>query len=190
MTDQPYSWLPVPEESEVPPAGRAIFDAMRAARGYVPRVVRAFALNGEHMGASFAYLIKLMAPDGALLSKREKEIIAVVVSVENTCLYCVASHRAQLATATGDEAFAHQVAINYRQVPALSARERALADFAVKLTRESATTQASDHDRLREHGLGDHEILEAIEVAAFFNYTNRLCSGLGLQPDPELLPRP
>ena len=50
MTDQPYSWLPVPDEADVPASGRAIFDAMQAARGYVPRVVRAFALNGEHMG--------------------------------------------------------------------------------------------------------------------------------------------
>ena len=188
MTDQPFSWLDVPDASEVPDSARALFDTVSAARGYVPRVFRAFALNGEHMAASFTYLMQLMAPDGGYLTKQEKEVIAVVVSAENRCLYCVVSHRAQLAAASGDEAFATQVAINYRQVPKLTARERALADLALKLTRESAAVQATDHDRLREHGLDDHAILEAIEVAAFFNYTNRLVSGLGLQPDPELLP--
>jgi uncharacterized peroxidase-related enzyme len=82
---------------------------------------------------------------------------------------------------------AREVAVNYRHVAALTPRERALCDFAAKLTVTSHAQSKADLDALAGHGLSHEAILEAIEVVALFNYTNRLASALGLQPDPEYL---
>ncbi len=187
MSDR-ISWLETPAPEAAPADARAMFDAVTAARGFLPNVHRAFALNPDHFVQAFTYLGTLMAPEGGHLGRADKELMAVVVSVENRCLYCVASHGAALAAATGDRALARHVATNYRHVD-LDPRSRALADFAAKLTSEPWTMQESDVESLRGHGLDDHAVLEAIEVVAFFNYTNRLASGMGLQPDPQYLDR-
>jgi uncharacterized peroxidase-related enzyme len=182
------SWLRTPPPEEAPDDARAMFDAVSAARGFLPNVHRAFALNPDHFVQSFTYLGTLMAPEGGHLPRADKELMAVVVSAENRCPYCIASHGAALAAATGDATLARNVAVNYRHVE-LDPRSRALADFASKLTREPWAMQEADVEALRAHGLDDHAVLEAIEVVAFFNYTNRLASGMGLKADPEYLDR-
>jgi uncharacterized peroxidase-related enzyme len=165
-----------------------MFEAVTEARGFLPNVHRAFALNPDHFVQSFTYLGTLMAPEGGHLPREDKELMAVVVSAENRCIYCVASHGAALAAVTGDRTLARNVATNYRHVE-LDPRRRALADFAAKLTREPWAMQEADVEALRAHGLSDQAVLEAIEVVAFFNYTNRLASAMGLQPDEQYLDR-
>ena len=187
MTDR-ISWLETPEPADAPPDARAMFEAVTAARGFLPNVHRAFALNPEHYVQAFTYLGTLMADQGGHLTRADKELMAVVVSAENRCVYCIASHGAALAAATGDRGLARHVATNYRHV-ALDPRRRALCDFAARLAREPWGMQEGDVDALRHHGLSDQAILEAIEVVAFFSYTNRLASAMGLAPDAEYLDR-
>ncbi len=186
MADHPISWLGTPSVDEASERTRALIDRVTEARGFTPNVWRSLALGDDRLADAFGYLLKLMAREGTQLGPREKELMAVVTSVENRCLYCVIAHGAALALVS-DRLFAREVAVNYRHVATLTPRERALCDFATKLTVASYTQSEADLDALRAHGLDDAAILEAIEVIAMFNYTNRLASALGLQPDPHYL---
>jgi len=75
---------------------------------------------------------------------------------------------------------------DYRQAP-LSPRQRALAEFAEKLTRTPAETREEDLQALRAQGLSDRDILDAVEVISYFNYINRVADGLGIDPEPEMM---
>ena len=183
--DERISWLRVPDETELPAEVTALFATLREKRGFVQNFFRAFALNPVHLLRATGYLFELMDPKGTRLSLRERELIAVVVSAENRCDYCLVSHGAALRRQTGDPELADRVALNYRRA-GLQPRERALADLAVRITRASHELQAADLEPLRALGLTDEELLEAIEVAAFFNYTNRLTSAVGVRPDARL----
>jgi uncharacterized peroxidase-related enzyme len=73
---------------------------------------------------------------------------------------------------------------DYRRAP-MTPRERALLDFAVKLTREPHAMTADDVAALRRAGLDDVGIHDLVQVAALFNYYDRLADGLGIDPEPE-----
>lgn len=111
-------------------------------------------------------------------------MIAVVVSSENGCDYCLASHSAYLREISGDPVLPDVLAANYRRAH-LAPRERALLDFAVKMTQDSATMSPDDLIPLRAVGLSDEAIFEAAQVAAMFNFTNRLANALGWKPNEE-----
>ena len=69
----------------------------------------------------------------------------------------------------------------------LSPRETALAKFAELVTRTSSAARPQDLDSLRNHGLSDRDILDAVEVIAYFNYINRIADALGVEPEPEMM---
>jgi uncharacterized peroxidase-related enzyme len=66
---------------------------------------------------------------------------------------------------------------------ALPARDRAMLEYAVKLTRTPSAVTREDVQALRSHGLTDEAIHEVAQVAALFNYYNRLADGLGIDPE-------
>ncbi len=72
------------------------------------------------------------------------------------------------------------------QEASLSRRERALCQFAEKLTRRPSKITAKDCRQLRKEGLNDRDILDAVEVISYFNYINRVADGLGVDPEPEM----
>lgn len=131
-----------------------------------------------------AYSDAIMLDPAGELAPRERELIALVVSAENRCEVCVLGHAAQLRKLTPDPFLVGQLEVNYRHA-ALSARERALADYAVKITRAPAEIEPADLDVLRAAGLGELGILEAAEIAAYFNMSNRIMSALGIRPNRE-----
>lgn len=77
---------------------------------------------------------------------------------------------------------------DYRRAP-LSPVDRAIADFAVKLTLEPSAMTAADVEALRRHGLDDAAVHHVVQVAALFNYYDRLADGLGIDLEPEMPPR-
>lgn len=178
------SWLRVPADEEAPESVRELFAISLQKRGVVHNFYRAFALNPEHFTAFIAYLNLLFDPKQGSLSPREREFIAVVVSAENRCEFCIASHAAILRKLTGDANWVDTVSINYRRAT-ITARERALGDYAIRVTREAYALAEQDLAPLRAVGLSDEAILEAVEVASIFNFTNRLTNALGIRPNPE-----
>jgi uncharacterized peroxidase-related enzyme len=111
-------------------------------------------------------------------------MIAVVISAESHCPYCVAAHAAALRMRTKDDALVERLAVNYRHVE-LDTRDRAMLDFAVKLTKTPDECGQSDLEHLRAVGYTDEDILHIVEVTAIFNYNVRLAAATGLFPNVE-----
>lgn len=183
MSDAPISRLRVPDEAELPPDIQELFAANREKPGFVPNVFRAMSLRPAALRGFIALYDALMAAEGGL-SKAEREMIAVAVSAHNHCHYCLISHGAVLRIRARDARLADSVAANYRAAP-ITPRQRAMLDYALKVTRASAEVDAADHDALRAHGFGDEEIFDITQIAAFFNYSNRVASALGQRPNDE-----
>lgn len=177
------SFLPVPDASQVPEGVRKLWGKAEANIGFVPNVFRAQAVNGEQFLAWWNYFNLLLNKEGHL-TNTERELVAVVVSSVNRCLYCAVSHGAALREYSGDAAQADAVAVNWRHAR-LSPREVALAEYAEKLTLRPAEVTEADLGPLREVGLDDHQIMELVQVIGMFNMTNRVSSALGFVPNAE-----
>jgi uncharacterized peroxidase-related enzyme len=89
---------------------------------------------------------------------------------------------------SGDAELSRQVKRDYRRAE-LTPRERALADLAIKVTREPASDTRDDLETLRQHGLGDTGILELVHIIGYFNYINRLADALGVELEDFMPPR-
>ena len=157
--------------------------AAEASSGGVSQVWQATAPDAAGLDAAHA-LYRTLMRDPAPLSRAQAEAIAVVVSATNGCGYCVAHHGPKLAAALGDEALARAVAMDYRAAN-LAALDRVLLDFAVALTCEPGERKLEDIERLREYGFDDLAILRATEITAYYNYTNRVVSSLGVALEPR-----
>ena len=175
--------LHVPAEDEVPDEVKALWALPLEKLGFVPNVLRVFALRPQHLLKWWDYYDELLRGESGL-TKTQREMIAVVVSSTNRCHYCIVSHSAALRKLTKDPALSDQIASDYTAAD-LEPRERAMLDFAVKLTKASADMTDADVDALREAGWTDEDIFDIAQVAAMFNFTNRLASGLGWEPNPE-----
>jgi uncharacterized peroxidase-related enzyme len=177
------TWLRVPAEDELPPEVLELWRQPLEKLGFVPNVLRLFALRPSHLLAWNAHYEEAMKGDSGL-TKAEREMIAVVVSVTNDCAYCIAAHSAALRKLTKDPELADQVAAGYPQA-AISERMKRALDYAVKLTRTPAQIAEHDVQTLRDAGWSDADVMDIAEVAALFNFSNRLASGLGWTPNPE-----
>jgi uncharacterized peroxidase-related enzyme len=99
----------------------------------------------------------------------------------------VQAHGEDLRAETGDAKLAEQVKRNYRRAK-LTPRQKALARFAEFLTRTPSKVRPRHLAELRKQGLNDRDILDAVQVIAYFNYINRIADALGIDPEPEMLP--
>jgi len=169
--------------AEFTPAMAAYFDKCREKLGFVPNVLAAYAHDMAKLEAFAAFYNDLMlAPSG--LSKLEREMIAVAVSSENHCFYCLTAHGASVRQLSGDPALGEMIAMNWRAAD-LSPRCRAMLAFATKLTRASHEIEEKDRQALRDVGFSDRDIWDIAAVAGFFNMSNRMASAVDMRPNPE-----
>ena len=163
------------------PAMQAYFDKCKEKLGFVPNVLLAYAFDNAKLEAFAAFYNDLMlAPSG--LSKLEREMIAVVVSSQNRCYYCLTAHGAAVRVYSGDPALGELMAMNYRAAR-LHKRQRAMLDFAVKMTNQSWAIEEADRERLRRVGFSDRDIWDIAAVAGFFNMSNRVASATDMRPN-------
>jgi uncharacterized peroxidase-related enzyme len=165
------------------PAMAAFFQNCEEKLGFVPNVMKAFSFDMAKLEAFVAYRNDLML-GGSGLSVLEREMIATVVSAQNRCFYCLTAHGAAVRKLAGDAVLGEMMAMNYRSAR-LSKRQRAMLDFAVKLTAESWSIEESDRARLRGAGFSDRDVWDIAAVAAFYNMTNRLASATDMRPNSE-----
>ena len=118
------------------------------------------------------------------LSKLEREMIAVVVSSINHCYYCLTAHGAAVRQLSGDPKLGEMMVMNFRAAK-LSERQRAMLEFAVKLTEEPAGIVEADRAALRQAGFTDRDIWDIASTAAFFNMSNRVAAAVDMRPNPE-----
>jgi len=175
--------LDLPRETELSPETEAYFAKCRDKLGLVPNVLSAYAFNQAKLDAFTAMYNDLMLADSGL-SKLEREMIAVAVSAVNRCFYCLTAHGAAVRQLSGDPELGELMVMNYR-VADLSPRQRAMLDFAVKLTERPAEILESDRQALRDAGFTDRDIWDIAAVAAFFNMSNRVAAATDMRPNPE-----
>jgi uncharacterized peroxidase-related enzyme len=179
----------LPTALDLPPADPLPDDTARYFRiceeklGLVPNVLRAYAFAPEKLRAfSTLYNDLMLAESG--LSRLEREMIAVVVSSLNRCWYCLVAHGAAVRALSLRPELGEALVMNYR-VAVLTPRERAMLDFAAKMTEASHRIEEADRAALRAAGLGDRDIWDIAAVASFYNMTNRMASAVGMQPNPD-----
>src|SRR5438128_9063368 len=148
--------------------------------GFVPNVLKAFAFDDAKLQAFVDYRQELVQ-NVANLSKLEIEMIATVVSSQNRCFYCITAH-GNAVRQLGDPVLGEMMVMNYRAAR-LSKRQRAMLDFAVKLTTTPWEVEEGDRERLRRAGFTDRDIWDIASVAAFYNMTNRLASATDMRPN-------
>ena len=166
---------------ELTPEMAAYFAKCEEKLGFVPNVLKAYAFAMPKLSAFVAMYNDLMlAPSG--LSKLEREMIAVAVSAHNRCYYCLVAHGAAVRQFSGDPPLGELMVMNYRAAR-LSGRERAMLDFAIKLTAEPWLMEEEDRARLRRAGFSDRDIWDIAAVAGFFNMTNRVASATDMRPN-------
>ena len=183
MTDHPISRFPVPDLKGMPEDIRAKILAVQEKSGFVPNVFLALARRPDEFRAFFAYHDALMERDSGL-TKAEREMIVVATSGANQCLYCVVAHGAILRVRAKNPVLADQIATNYRKAD-ISARQRAMLDFALKIAQQSHATDAADFAVLHQHGFSDEDIWDIGAITAFFALSNRFASMVSLRPNDE-----
>lgn len=175
--------LDLPMVDPLPPETQKYFDICVEKLGMVPNVLRAYAFDIDKLNAFTSMYNDLMLADSGL-TKLEREMIAVVVSSINKCFYCLVAHGAAVRQLSGDPQLGEMLVMNYR-VAKLDARQRAMLDFAAKMTTASTTIEEPDRQLLRDVGFSDRDIWDIANVTGFFNMTNRVASATAMVPNPE-----
>jgi len=175
---------PQPELSSLPEDIRARILEVQEKAGFIPNVFLAFARRPAEWRAFFAYHDALMLKEEGSLTKGEREMIVTTTSAANQCLYCVVAHGAILRIYEKQPYVADQVAVNYRKAD-ISARQRAMLDFAMKVCERSHEICEADFEALYPHGFDDEDIWDIAAITAFFGLSNRMASFAGMQPNPE-----
>ncbi len=151
--------------------------------GFVPNVLLAYSHDMAKLDSFTRFYNDLMlGPSG--LTKLEREMIAVAVSSENKCFYCLTAHGEAVRKLSGDPALGEMLVMNFRAAD-LSDKQRAMLDFAVLMTNASFTIEEEDRARLREVGWSERDVWDIAAVASFFNMTNRMASAVDMRPNPE-----
>jgi uncharacterized peroxidase-related enzyme len=161
----------------------AYFAKCREKLGFVPNVLEAYAFDNAKLRAFILMADDLMLGDSGL-SKLEREMIAVAVSSVNHCHYCLTSHGAAVRQRGDDPELGELMVQNYRAAD-LSPRQKAMLDFAVKLTEQPDKIEETDRQSLRKRGFADREIWDIAAVAAFYNMTNRMAAAADMRPNRE-----
>jgi len=111
-------------------------------------------------------------------------MIVVAVSGDNNCQYCVVAHGAILRIRAKNPLIADQVAVNYRKAD-ITMGQRAMLDFALKVSNDARSIEEADFVRLRDHGFSDEDIWDIAGISAFFGLSNRMANFLALRPNDE-----
>lgn len=177
------SRFPVPDLASLPDDIRLRIDAVQEKAGFVPNVFLALAHRPDEFRAFFAYHDALMEKAGNL-TKAEREMIVVATSNANQCQYCVIAHGAILRVRAKNPLIADQVAVNYRKAD-ISERQKAMLDFAMKVSNAAYAVNDSDFEVLRGHGFTDEDAWDIAAIASFFGLSNRMANVTSMRPNDE-----
>lgn len=181
--EQPISRFPVPSAEELPEDVKKIFEGAEKRLGFVPNIVAALAHRPNELKAFGAYNQAFNGKESGI-SKAEKEMFLIATSAANGCTYCVVSHGAALRMATGNPFISDQITANYKEAD-ITPREKAIIDFAMKVSFDSKSINEEDFELLHKHGLSDEDIWDVAGVTALYNLSNRMMNVIKVRPDEE-----
>ncbi|KUY60369.1 peroxidase-related enzyme [Burkholderia sp. AW33-5] len=179
----PVSRFPVPALEDLPDDIRERIAAVQEKSGFVPNVFLTLAHRPDEFRAFMAYHDALMDKPGNL-TKAEREMIVVATSSANQCQYCVIAHGAILRIRAKDPLIADQVATNYRKAD-ITARQKAMLDFAMKVSQTAHQVGEADFDLLKSHGFTDEDAWDIAAISAFFGMSNRIANVTNMRPNAE-----
>ena len=177
------SRYPAPEVNDMPDDLKEVCNGAQEAFGFMPNVFRALAHRPDEMRAFLAYNEAVMNKESGL-SAADKEMLIIAFSNYNGCTYCVMSHSAILRMVTGEPNIAEPIAVNYHEAD-ITPRQKAMIDFAMKLTTNSRAVHEDDFATLRSHGFSDEDTWDIAGITSFFNLSNRMMNFLAVRPDDE-----
>ncbi|MCA3387246.1 MAG: peroxidase-related enzyme [Roseomonas sp.] len=183
MTKPPIARTPIPDIAALPEDIRARILTVQEKSGFIPNVFLMLAHRPAEFRAFMAYHDTLMDKAEGL-SKAEREMIVVAVSSRNQCQYCVVAHGAILRIRAKNALIADQIAANWRKAD-ISAKQKAMLEFALKVTDRANEVNDADHEALRAAGFDDEAIWDIAAIAAFFGMSNRLANVTNLRPNDE-----
>lgn len=183
MSTAKISRYPVPEINDLPDDIKERLLAVQEKAGFIPNVFLVLTHRPDEWRAFFAYHDALMEKDSGL-TKAEMEMIVVTTSNDNNCQYCVVAHGAILRIRAKNPLIADQVAVNHRKAD-LTPRQKAMLDFAMKVSKDSRSIGDEDFETLRGHGFTDEDIWDIAGIAAFFGMSNRMANFTSMRPNDE-----
>ena len=183
MTQPTPSRFPVPAIETLPEDIRSRLLAVQEKSGFIPNVFLTFAFRPDEFRAFFAYHDALMEKDSGL-TKAEREMIVVATSSANQCQYCVIAHGAILRIRAKNPHIADQIAVNYRKAD-ITPRQRAMLDFAMKVSQEAQLVSEADFTELAAHGFSQDDIWDIAAISAFFALSNRIANVSAMRPNDE-----
>jgi uncharacterized peroxidase-related enzyme len=183
MAQPTPSRFPVPPVDSLPEDIRERLLAVQEKSGFIPNVFLTLAFRPDEFRAFFAYHDALMEKDGGL-SKAEREMIVVATSAANQCQYCVIAHGAILRIRAKNPLIADQIAVNYRKAD-ITARQRAMLDFAMKVSQEAQFVSDADFTELSAHGFSQDDVWDIAAISAFFALSNRIANVTAMRPNDE-----
>ena len=175
--------FPTPALNDLPEDIRARILAVQEKSGFVPNVFLTLAYRPDEFRAFFAYHDALMDKDGGL-TKAEREMIVVAISSANQCHYCVIAHGAILRIRAKNPQIADQIAVNYRKAD-ITPRQKAMLDFAMKISTQAQTVSEQDFSDLADHGFTNDDAWDIAAIAAFFALSNRMANVTDMRPNDE-----
>ena len=183
MSEKPISRFPVPELNNLPEDIRETILDLQEKSGFVPNVFLVLANRPDEFRAFFAYHDALMEKEGGL-TKGEREMIVVATSAHNQCIYCVVAHGAILRIREKNPQLADQIASNYRKAD-ITPRQKAMLDFALKVSKSSHEISNADIDDMRELGFSNDDIWDIGAISALFALSNRMANLTSMRPNDE-----
>lgn len=181
-----FSWLRLAAPAKPEPAVLELQQQSQQRLGFVRNFLK-LPFGPGRLALYQGYMDRLMrGPDGEL-PPVERELLALIASVENRCEVCILSHGGALKKYGMDPQLVDTLCLAWRRAD-LSPRHHALANFASKLTLHPVDVDATLMGGLRAAGFSEAEIFEAIQVVAIYNSNNRINNALGMQPNAEARP--
>ncbi len=181
--DEKVTALDLGPQAKLTPELEAYFAKCMEKLGFVPNVLRAYAFDAVKLQAFIDMVDDLMLADSGV-SKLEREMIAVAVSSVNQCHYCLTAHGAAVRQRGKDPELGELIAQNYRAAD-LTPKQKAMLDFAVKLTEAPAKIEEADRAALRTVGFSDRDIWDIAATAGFYNMSNRIAAATDMRPNRE-----
>jgi len=183
MTQPIARRFPMPSVAALPEDIRTRLLAVQEKSGFIPNVFLTLAYRPDEFRAFFAYHDALMERDSGL-TKAEREMIVVATSSANQCHYCVIAHGAILRIRAKNPQIADQIAVNYRKAD-ITPRQRAMLDFAMKVSKEAHLVSETDFADVAGHGFSDDDIWDIAAISAFFALSNRMANVTSMRPNDE-----
>ncbi len=172
------AWIQIVDEDRAQGQLKAQYEDVKLRRGRVSNVMKAHSLDPQTIHLHLDLYLHLMFGKSTL-TRVQREMIAVVVSHTNNCQYCITHHGEALLAHVRDEAFVRSLGTDFLKSGVMP-KDRAMLLYAAKLTKAPGDVSERDVAELRHVGFSDEEILRINLITSYFNFANRIVSGLGI----------